>query len=213
MRSFLGVTRTAAAMALLLVFSAIDARAGTVGVEQFNLANNTSHNLIWLEDHLYGFSCWCGPFDGNYSPPPQIVPPYGPPDYANPEWFVGVTLEGANLAWYVTYGVQSGDTQYFSQYCTVSADTSTYSNRTENEMGFCFGTPGEDCPTCDVITFQDYYDAYGGEGGQFTLSEPSLAAAVPEPTSAAALGLGVISLIGLGWLRRLRQGVEGPPLP
>ncbi len=189
-------------MAFVFIFGAIEADAGTVGVAQFNLANQTSTDLIFVEDGLFGLTCWCGPFDGELAPPPQIVPPYGPPDFANPEWFAGTFLEGANIHWFATYGALIPKTNnLFSQYCTVGADTSTYSNTQEDVEAFCFTTPGEDCPTCYVVTFQDYYTADGGEGGQFTIIDPSLVA-VPEPTSAAVLGVGLISLMGFGSLRR-----------
>ncbi len=186
----------------LLMLCGPNARAGTQGVEQFNLIDRVQQDLTFVEDYTYFPACFCGPFDGEPEPPPQTIVHGNTP--LNGEWFVG-TLEGAHLAWYVTYGVQTPtNPNVFSQYCTMSADTSTYSDLTEDVKDWCWTSPDQstDCPTCYIMSFLDYYplDIDGGEGGLFEISAPSLAAVV-EPTSTAILE-GAIGLMGLVWVRR-----------
>lgn len=112
--------------------------------------------------------------------------------------------EPLDLGWYVTYGVQTPtDPNVFSQYCTMKADTSVTSDLTEDVEDWCWTSPDQTtrCPTCDVMSFLDWYTFDGGEGGLFEISPAPSLAAVAEPTSAAILE-GAIALMGLIWVRR-----------
>ncbi len=212
MKHLLAKAAVVAAAMCLLLYSAPNARAGTVGVEQFNLIDRVQQDLTFVEDGLWYPSCWCGPFYGNYSPPPETITHGNTP--IDGQWFVG-TDSGAYLHWFVTYGVQIPiEPSKFSQYCTVGADTYNGDDYTENVEGFCWTVAGEVCSTCDVVTFLDWYAYNKGEGGLFEIAAPTLAE-VAEPTSAAMLGAGLVGLIGFAGLRRRRlRGCarHGPPV-
>jgi hypothetical protein len=185
-----------------LMFRGPDALAGQQGVEQFNLLDRVQQDLTFVEDGLYGVTCWCGPFDGALVLPPQNITHGNLP--IDGEWFDAVFVEGANIHWFVTYGVQTPtDPAVFSQYCTMGADTSTYSNLTEDVEDFCWTVPSQPCPTCDAMTFLDYYpdDINGGEGGAFEINPPPALAAVAEPTSVMMLSVGLLGLI-FAWAYR-----------
>jgi hypothetical protein len=201
MKSLLLKAAVIASVAIsLLISCGPHARAGTVGVEQFNLIDRVQQDLTFVEDGRWYPTCWCGPFLGTVPPPETIIHGNTPPEA---EWFVG-TDSGAYLHWFVTYGVQIPiEPSKFSQYCTIGADTYNGDNYTENVEGFCWTVAGQDCATCDVVSFLDWYAYNGGEGGLFEISAPTLAA-VAEPPSAAMLVAGLIGLAGLGWARRRR---------
>lgn len=200
MKLILSKTAVLALAISLLIFGGPNARAGTVGVEQFNLIDRVQQDLTFVEDGLWYPSCWCGPFLGTVPPPETIIHGNTPSDA---EWFVGTDL-GAYLHWFVTYGVQIPiEPSKFSQYCTVGADTYNGDLYTENVEGFCWTVAGQDCATCDVVSFLDWYAYNRGEGGLFEISAPTLAA-VAEPPSAAVLEAGLIGLIAIAWVRRRR---------
>jgi hypothetical protein len=193
-------------VAISLLFCGQNARAGTLGVEQFNLLDRVQTDLTLVEyDPLNDYTCFCGPFDGARVPPPETISHGNLP--IDGEWFDATFLEGAPIYWYVTYGVDTPtDPSVFSQYCTVSANTSTYSDLTEDVRGWCWTLPDQtcppcnDCPTCDVVTFADWYNINEGEGGIFAISAPTLAA-VSEPSSLVFLVTSLFGLI-LIWVRR-----------
>lgn len=193
----------ASAAICLLIYNGQNARAGTLGVEQFNLIDRVQQDLTFVEADTYPYPliCFCGPFDGNPVPPPQTIIHGNTP--IDGEWFVG-GAEPFDLDWYVTYGVQTPtDPNVFSQYCTMKADTSVTSDLTEDVEDWCWTSPDQTtrCPTCDVMSFLDWYTYDGGEGGLFEISPAPSLAAVAEPTSAAILE-GAIALMGLIWVRR-----------
>jgi hypothetical protein len=191
------------AVICLLIYNGQNARAGTQGVEQFNLIDRVQQDLTFVEDGTNSLICFCGPFDGEPEPPPQTIIHGNTP--FDGQWFVGGP-EPLNLGWFVTYGVQTPtDQNVFSQYCTMKADTAVTSNLTEDVDAWCWTSPDQTtrCPTCDVMSFLDYYTFDSGEGGLFEISPLPSLAAVAEPTSMAILG-GSISLMGLVWVRRRR---------
>jgi len=199
----LKVALLASAVICLLIYKGQNARAGTVGVEQFNLIDRVQQDLTFVEDDTFPYPliCFCGPFDGEPEPPPQTIIHGNTP--INGQWFVG-GAEPLNLDWYVTYGVQTPtDPNVFSQYCTMKADTSVTSDLTEDVEDWCWTSPDQTtrCPTCDVMSFLDWYTYDGGEGGLFEISPAPSLAAVAEPTSATILE-GAIALMGLIWVRR-----------
>lgn len=199
----------------VLIFCGWNARAGTLGVEQFNLLDRVQTDLTLVEyDPLNDVTCFCGPFDGARVPPPQTITHGNLP--IDGEWFDATYAEGADINWYVTYGVQTPtDPAVFSQYCTMAADTSTYHDLTEDVRGWCWTLPDQTCPpcnlcpTCDVVSFADWYTINGGEGGIFTISAPTLVA-VTEPTPAIVLPVGLFGLFLIG-MRRHAAGRGRPP--
>jgi hypothetical protein len=195
----------ASAAICLLIYNGQNARAGTVGVEQFNLIDRVQQDLTFVEDGTNPLICFCGPFDGEPEPPPQTIIHGNTP--IDGQWFVGGP-EPLNLGWYVTYGVQTPtDPNVFSQYCTMKADTAVTSDLTENVDAWCWTGPSQTtrCPTCDVMSFLDYYTYDDGEGGLFEISSAPSLAEVPEPASVAIVE-GGISLMVLAWVcRRWRR--------
>jgi hypothetical protein len=83
----LKVALLASAVICLLIYNGQNVRAGTEGVEQFNLIDRVQQDLTFVEDGTFKLICFCGPFDGEPEPPPQTIIHGNTP--IDGQWFVG----------------------------------------------------------------------------------------------------------------------------
>jgi len=98
---------------------------------------------------------------------------------------VGTKADGKQVGWAFLFAPAAGGSYQFAQYS--GAEFSVYTNLKSVEFFACSLDGGQVC----TLPLQN--------NGQFALDNINVTAAVPEPSAALLLGMG---LAGMGWLRR-----------